>query len=65
MMYIPDCLKATLNLMTAPLDKLKHHGDDNVGAMSFRADELAAEIRKCIPSLACEYKPERRQVVAD
>ena len=44
MMYMPDCLKATLDLMEAPFASLKHHSDFNVGAMSFSAGELAAEI---------------------
>ena len=35
MMYMPDCIKATIDLMEADFDKLKHHGDFNVGAMSF------------------------------
>ncbi|MCU0662541.1 MAG: NAD-dependent epimerase/dehydratase family protein [Myxococcota bacterium] len=65
MMYMPDCLKATMDLMVAPLHNLKHHTDFNVGAMSFRACELAAEIRKHIPSFQCDYQPDRRQNIAD
>jgi threonine 3-dehydrogenase len=65
MMYMPDCLKATLDLMAAPLEGLNHHGDYNVGAMSFRADELAAEIRKHMPGFVCEHKPDSRQRIAD
>ena len=47
MMYMPDCIKATIDLMEADLRKLKHHCDFNVTAMSFSAEELAKEtVRK-------------------
>ena len=50
MMYMPDCLKCTLDLMDADFSRLRHHSDFNVTAMSFTAGELAAEIRKHIPA---------------
>lgn len=65
MMYMPDCLKATLDLMDADSSKLKHHNDFNVTAMSFSAGELAAEIKKHIPEFTCDYKPDFRQAIAD
>ncbi|HPF01062.1 MAG TPA: NAD-dependent epimerase/dehydratase family protein [Bacteroidales bacterium] len=65
MMYMPDCLKATIDLMKADFSKLKHHSDFNVGAMSFSAGELAASIKKYIPSFEIEYKPDFRQNIAD
>jgi nucleoside-diphosphate-sugar epimerase len=65
MMYMPDCLKATLDLMDADFSKLKHHSDFNVTAMSFSAGELAAEIKKHIPELTVDYKPDFRQQIAD
>ncbi len=65
MMYMPDCLKATIDLMEADLSRLKHHTDFNVAAMSFSAGELAAEIKKHIPEFTCEYKPDYRQAIAD
>ncbi|HRS54622.1 MAG TPA: NAD-dependent epimerase/dehydratase family protein [Bacteroidales bacterium] len=65
MMYMPDCLKATIQLMQADFSKLKHHCDFNVGAMSFSAGELAASIKKYIPSFEIEYKPDFRQAIAD
>jgi len=65
MMYMPDCLKATIDLMQADFSKLVHHADFNVGAMSFSAGELAASIKKYIPTFEIEYKPDFRQNIAD
>ncbi len=65
MMYMPDCLKATMDLMEADFTRLKHHADFNVTAMSFSAGELAAEIKKHIPDFAVTYAPDYRQAIAD
>jgi nucleoside-diphosphate-sugar epimerase len=65
MMYMPDCLKCTLDLMEADYARLEHHSNFNVTAMSFTAGELAAEIRRHIPSFVCEYAPDFRQDIAD
>ena len=65
MMYMPDCLKATLMLMEAPLENLKHHTDFNVAGMSFSVEELASEIKKRIPEFEIDYKPDYRQAIAD
>ncbi len=65
MMYMPDCIKATLDVMDADLAQLERHTDFNLAAMSFSPAELAAEIRKHIPEFTCEYKPDYRQEIAD
>jgi len=65
MMYMPDVLKALIDLANAPLEKLKHHCNFNVGAMSFSAGELAAEIKKHIPEFKVSYEPDFRQAIAD
>ena len=65
MMFMPDCIKATIMLMEADGTKLKHHADFNVTAMSFTPEELAAEIRKYIPDFKIEYNPDFRQAIAD
>jgi nucleoside-diphosphate-sugar epimerase len=65
MMYMPDCLKGTLDLMDADVSRLKHHCDFNLASMSFSAEELAHEITKHIPEFICEYKPDFRQAIAD
>ncbi len=65
MMYMPDAIKGTLNLMEADLTRAKHRADYNIAAMSFSAGELAAEIQKHIPDLQVEYRPDYRQAIAD
>jgi len=65
MMYMPDCIKATIDLMEADLTKLKHHSDFNLAAVSFSPAELVAEINKHIPEFTCEYEPDERQKIAD
>jgi nucleoside-diphosphate-sugar epimerase len=65
MMYMPDCLKATINLMEADPSRIKRHDSYNLAGISFSAGELAAEIKKYIPEFRCEYKPDFRQKIAD
>ncbi|MEI6853023.1 MAG: NAD-dependent epimerase/dehydratase family protein [Bacteroidota bacterium] len=65
MMYMPDCLKATIDLLHADFSKLVHHSDFNLSAMSFSAGELAASIRKFMPDFTIEYAPDFRQKIAD
>jgi nucleoside-diphosphate-sugar epimerase len=65
MMYMPDCIKGTMDLMQADIKKLKHHCDFNMTSMSFSAGELASEIKKHIPEFKVDYKPDFRQAIAD
>lgn len=65
MMYMPDCIKATLDLMDAPLNKLKHHVDFNLASINFNPAELAAEIKRHIPEFKIIYEPDKRQIIAD
>lgn len=65
MMYMPDCLRATIQLFQADKKTLKHHGDFNLAAMSFTVEELANSIKKHIPDFEIEYKPDHRQKIAD
>lgn len=64
MMYMPDCLKATLQLMEADPKKLRYR-IYNVTGMSFSAEELALEIQKRVPGFRVEYSPDFRQRIAD
>lgn len=65
MMYMEDCINATLNLMDAPIENLKHHADFNVGAISFTPEQLSNEIKKHIPDFEISYSPDYRQKIAD
>lgn len=65
MMYMPDCLNATISLAEANIGKLKHHGDFNVAAFSFTPKQLAEAIKKYIPDFTIEYNPDYRQEIAD
>lgn len=65
MMYMPDCLKATINLFHADFNTLIHHNDFNVTAFSFTPKMLAENIKKYIPNFTISYKPDYRQAIAD
>ena len=65
MMYMPDCVKATIDLMEVDPTKVKRHDSYNVAGMSFSAGELTTEIKKYIPQFKCAYKPDFRQKIAD
>ena len=55
MLYMPDALRAIVELMEADPAKLKHRNSFNVASMSFTPDILAAEIRKHIPTFEMSY----------
>ncbi len=66
MMYMPDALKAAIDLMEADPQKLKHRNAFNVTAMSFTPEDLAGEIRKLIPDFTMAYRVDPvRQAIAD
>lgn len=65
MMYMDDAVKATLDLMEAPTERITERGSYNVSAMSFCPAEIAAEISKHIPDFEITYMPDFRQSIAD
>lgn len=65
MMYMDDAVKATLDLMEAPREKVKVRSSYNIAAMSFCPAEIAAEIQKHIPDFKISYAPDFRQAIAD
>ena len=64
MMYMNDAIKATIDLMEAPRDRISVHYGYNLAAMSFTPAEIAAEIKKHIPAFEITYKPDFRQDIA-
>jgi len=65
MLYMPDCVKATLDLMEADSSSMSLRTAYNLGGLRFSAGDLADEIRKHIPDFVCEYRPDFRQQIAD
>jgi nucleoside-diphosphate-sugar epimerase len=65
MMYMPDAIRATIELMEAPASNIKIRTSYNVSGMSFSPSEIAAEIKKSIPDFSITYKPDYRQAIAD
>lgn len=55
MMFMPDALRAAIELMEADASRLKHFNSFNVGALSFDPEEVAASIQKRLPGFKLEY----------
>ncbi len=64
MMYMPDAIRATLELMDTAKENVKVRTSYNVGAMTFNPAELSEEIKKHIPDFVIEYEPDFRQEIA-
>lgn len=65
MMYMPDAIKATIDLMDAPKEKVKIRTSYNVSALSFSPKEIYQSIKKIIPDFKIKYEPDFRQKIAD
>ena len=65
MMYMPDAIRATIELMEAPAEKIKVRTSYNLSGMSFSPTEIGDEIRKHIPGFQFAFKPDYRQEIAD
>lgn len=65
MMYMPDAIRATIEIMEAPPQLIKIRGAYNLSGMSFSPREIAAAIRKFIPGFEIDYAPDFRQKIAD
>lgn len=64
MMYMPDAIRATVELMEAPRENISVRTSYNVSALSFSPKEIAAEIKKHIPEFEIIYQPDYRQEIA-
>lgn len=65
MMYMPDAIKATIDLMEAPAEKIKVRSSYNVAALSFTPTQLADSIKRHYPDLKMDFAPDFRQKIAD
>lgn len=64
MMYMPDAIRATIELMETPVEKISVRTSYNLSALSFSPKEIAASIKKRIPEFEIDFKPDYRQVIA-
>ncbi len=64
MMYMPDAIRATLNLMEAPADRITERGSYNLAGVSFTPTEIAAAIEQRLPGFKLDCAPDFRQAIA-
>jgi nucleoside-diphosphate-sugar epimerase len=62
---MPDAIRATIELMEAPAEKISIRHSYNISGMNFSPKEIAAEIKKHIPAFSMSYKPDYRQAIAN
>ena len=65
MLYMPDAIRATLELMTAPASAISIRTSYNLAGPSFTPAELAATISNHLPDFKIGYEPDFRQAIAD
>jgi nucleoside-diphosphate-sugar epimerase len=65
MMYMPDAIRATMELMHAPANQISVRTSYNISGMSFSPKEIAASIQKSIPDFQLTCEPDYRQAIAD
>lgn len=65
MMYMPDAIRATIELMEAPVENISVRTSYNLSAISFSPKEIAQAIKKHIPEFEISYQPDYRQAIAD
>lgn len=65
MMFMDDAIKATVNIMKAPSEKIKVRSSYNLAAMTFTPKELAAQIKSHLPEFEISYDPDFRQNIAN
>ncbi|MCX6258819.1 MAG: NAD-dependent epimerase/dehydratase family protein [Bacteroidia bacterium] len=65
MMFMPDAIKATIDLMEAEASDIKVRSSYNISGMSFCPKEIATEIKRHVPDFEINYKPDFRQAIAD
>ncbi len=66
MMYMDDAVRATIQLMDAPAEKLRIRSSYNLAGISFTPTEIAQEVKKILPNFEMSYSQgDPRQAIAD
>jgi len=65
MIYMPDAIRATIELMDAPAELIKVRSAYNVAGVSFNPAQLADAITRKLPDFKIAYQPDSRQAIAD
>ena len=65
MMYMDDAIRATIQIMQTPSEKIKIRSSYNLAGVSFTPKEIAATIKNHISDFTITYKPDFRQKIAD
>ena len=65
MMYMPDAIRATLELMDAPASRVRERGSYNLAGISFTPREMADEIAGHVAGFVLACEPDFRQAIAD
>jgi len=64
MIYMDDAIRATIELMQAPVERMTRRTSYNLQGISFTPAEIAAEMQKHLPDFTITYKPDFRQAIA-
>jgi nucleoside-diphosphate-sugar epimerase len=64
MMYMPDALRATIELMDAPCERIGERGSYNLAGMSFTPHQLATALAQRIDGFVLQCVPDFRQQIA-
>lgn len=65
MMYMPDAIRATLELMEAPSDSVRERGSYNLAGISFTPAQIAAAIAERVAGFKLHCEPDFRQAIAN
>ncbi|QRX84647.1 NAD-dependent epimerase/dehydratase family protein [Glaciimonas sp. PAMC28666] len=65
MIYMPDAIRATIELMGAPAADVRVRSAYNVAGLSFNPAQLSQAIRQKLPQFEITYRPDERQEIAD
>jgi nucleoside-diphosphate-sugar epimerase len=65
LIYMPDAIRATVELMEAPAEQIRIRSAYNVAGISFNPRDLAQAIKQHVPHFEIQYRPDHRQSIAE